>query len=730
MKTYIKGNYRDYIYKSEQGYVIGIFKIKETNSEILKDYIEKTITFTGTFFDLNKNDLYTFYGEEFEHPKYGLQFKVTEYERLKPNDKDGIVAFLSSDLFKGIGEKMAKDIVNYLGEDALDKILENPECLLQVQKVSSKKAKTIYETLSKYEESHKVVVYLTELGFNMNDALSLYNVYKQNTILKIEHNIYGILDDIPEISFLKIDEIALRSGTSKKDERRMQGLLVYMAKTVTFETGNTYFFKEELKEKMEKFLEFSLSLDEYEIYLQAALDLGKLVLEEDRYSLKEIYDSEEYILKKINILLKRSKEKNKRIETNLKLLEESNGICYNEEQKEAIQTALENNITIITGGPGTGKTTIIKAIVDLYTILKDLSYEQQNMDIALLAPTGRASKRMSEATLLPAMTIHRFLKWNKEKNCFSIDEFHKESAKLVIIDEVSMIDTSLLASLLKGLMDDVKIIFVGDHDQLPSVGPGNVLKDFIESKKVDTIFLKKLYRQDENSYITTLASEIRNGNIRKNFLDMKSDYAFLECRDISKNLKNLCIKMKEKGLDFKNIQVMAPMYAGAFGIDALNKELQSVWNPKDLSKKEINYGDVCFREQDKVLQLVNMPEENVFNGDIGVITRIDTVDKKNTIFIDFDGNEVSYQAKDFYKIRHGFITSIHKSQGSEFDMVIMPISMSYKRMLYKKLIYTGITRAKRKLILLGDKDAFLYATKNEKEQVRKTYLKEKLKRLA
>lgn len=728
MKTYIKGNYRDYIYKSEQGYVIGIFKIKETNSEILKEYVEKTITFTGTFLELNKNDLYTFYGEEFDHPKYGLQFKVEEYERVKPNDKEGIVAFLSSNLFKGIGERMAKDIVDYLGEDVLDRILEEPECLYLVPKVSEKKAKAIYETLSKYEESHKVVLYLTELGFNMNDALVIYNVYKQNTIMKLEHNLYGIIEDIPEISFLKIDEIALRSGILKKDERRMQAALFYVAKAMMYETGNTYFLKEELKEKLEHFFEFSLLEEEYEKHLQEAIDSEKFVLEENRYSLKEIYDSEEYILRKVGILLKRPKENNKKIEGNLKLLEESNGICYNDEQKKAIKISLENNITIITGGPGTGKTTIIKAIVDLYTILNDLSYEQQNTDIALLAPTGRASKRMSEATLLPAMTIHRFLKWNKEKNCFLVDEFHKEMVKLVIVDEVSMIDTSLLASLLKGLTDSVKIIFVGDHDQLPSVGPGNVLKDFIESKVVDTIFLKKLYRQDENSYITTLASEIREGNIRENFLDMKSDYAFLECRDISKNLKNLCIKMKEKGLDAKNIQVMAPMYAGVFGIDALNKELQSVWNPEEPFKREMKYGDVCFREQDKVLQLVNMPEENVFNGDIGVITRIEVVDKKNTIFIDFDGNEVSYQGKDINKIRHGFITSIHKSQGSEFDIVIMPISMSYKRMLYKKLIYTGITRAKRKLILLGDKDAFLYATKNEKEQIRNTYLKQKLKR--
>ena len=720
--TYIKGNYRKSIFTSDKGYVIGLFKIKETDNEELKIYINKIITFTGYFHELNLDDMYIFKGDVVEHPKYGLQFNVVEYERLKPADEDGLVAFLSSDLFKGVGEKLAKSIVDTLGKNVLDEILKDESCLLLVPKMTSKKAHTIYETLMKYEESHQIIVYLTELGFNMKDALDIYNTYKSETIIHIEHNPYCLTDFI---SFLKVDEIALKLNIDAFDERRIKACIIYMMKKLLFTNSDTYLEYDEILESVFNYLKIDLNIDDFDLYLEELINENKIILLDNKYYLKEMYDSEINIINTIKYLENKKIDK-LFLDNRIEELERVNNIKYNDKQKEAIKKSLDNNITIITGGPGTGKTTIIKAICELYQNIFKLSYEELTNRIALLAPTGRASKRMSESTNLPASTIHRFLKWNKETNEFLVNEYNKNDHHLIIVDEVSMIDLNLLDSLFKGLTKNIKLVLVGDHHQLPSVGPGNILKDLIESDLIDTIYLDTLYRTDENSYITTLAHEIKDNNLSDSFLETKGDYTFLKCHSIKDNLKNLCLQLIAKGYDYKRVQIMAPMYAGVNGIDNLNKELQNIFNPKT-NQNEIKYGDVIFRENDKILQLVNLPEENIYNGDIGIIKNIVKIENKTFIYIDFDGNLVKYETKDLNKITHGFVISIHKSQGSEFEVVIMLISNSYKRMLYKKLIYTGITRAKRKLILVGDPDAFLYAVNNNSEKNRKTNLLEQLK---
>ena len=337
---------------------------------------------------------------------------------------------------------------------------------------------------------------------------------------------------------------------------------------------------------------------------------------------------------------------------------------------------------------------------------------------------------MSESTGLPASTIHRFLKWNKEADEFMINEYNPDYSNLIIVDEVSMIDNKLMNSLLRGLTNNIKLVLVGDYNQLPSVGSGNVLKDLIESDIVDTVELDLLYRQDEYSYIPVLANEIKNETLEEDFLIEKDDYKFLECHSdvIIPSLVNIVKKVISKGYDYKRVQLMAPMYAGVNGIDNINKVLQDVFNPVELNKKEIKYGDVTYRENDKVLQLVNDPDNNVFNGDVGVIKKIDYKGKsgKVEITIDYDSTLVTYTLKDFNKFKHGFIISIHKSQGSEFELVIMPVSSSYKRMLYKKLIYTGVTRAKKRLIIIGEPMSFMYGIRNNNEIVRKTGLLEKL----
>ena len=731
MDSYIKGNFRKSIFKSDKGYVIGLFKVRETNDDILEEYVNQTITFTGYFHELNEDDTYILYGEAVNHPRYGFQFQTNRYERMKPTGKDAIVEFLSSDLFPGVGEKLAKSIADTLGDNAIDKILEDESCLYLIPKLTENKIKKIVNILKKYEESHQTIARLIDLGFSMREALSIYNEYKTNTMKIIDNNIYQISYNLSDISFLKIDKAGYLLNIDSADDRRVKAATLYVMKNLIYQNGDSYLSKEVIVSNVNKFL--NIDYNNYDEVFKKLEEMDYIVIDGDDYYLEDIWNAEANIAERLYDMSSKPLKKYKNLDNLLSELEKINDIKYNDEQKKAIVKALENNILIITGGPGTGKTTIIKAITELYQHVNKLDYDEFTEHLALLAPTGRASKRMSESTFLPASTIHRFLKWNKETLEFMVNEENKSDVDLVIVDEVSMIDINLFDSLLKGLKRNVKLILVGDYDQLPSVGPGNLLKDLICSDAIDVVHLKHLYRQGEDSYIISLAYEIKDGILSENYLNSYNDYTFLKCsaNHIKSNLKRLCEKVIDKGYDYKRLQILAPMYKGENGIDTLNKELQDVFNPASSEKREIKSGNIVFRENDKILQLVNMPEENVFNGDIGVIKYIKygntSKSKKDEIYVDFDGNLVKYTPKDFAKIKHGFIISIHKSQGSEFEMVIMPMAYSYRRMLYKKLVYTGVTRAKKKLILIGEPDAFALSVQNNHEYIRNSKLLEKIK---
>lgn len=730
MKNYIKGNLQKIIFDNGNGYVIATIKIKETNDDELNDYINKSMTFTGYFDTLNENSSYILYGNIINHLKYGIQYQVDSYEQVKPDDKDGVKEFLCSDLFSGIGEKLASSIVDILGDDALNRIIEDKNCLTLVPKLSIKKANQIYDTLIKYEESHKTIVYLTELGFTMHDALTIYNLYKNNTLREIEHNIYDILDKTDEISFPKVDSVALKQETYE-EINRVKSCIIYIMKSLIYKNGDTYLLLDDIKNNVQDYLQDYISDELFDDYLNELSIEGKVIIEDNKYYIVDIYKSEMFIVSKFKRILQKDEKEYKKIDNIISVLEKNNAFTYSDKQKEAIKMSLKNRITVITGGPGTGKTTIVKAIIEAYKSINKISDSEVEEKIASLAPTGRAAKRLSESTGLLSSTIHRFLKWNKENNEFGINEFNKVFHKLIIIDEASMIDINLFASLLKGLTDDIQIILVGDYNQLPSVGPGQVLKDIIESNVIPIIELDLLYRQDEESYIPILSNEIKN-NCVDNFLQPHDDYQFLKCNSdsIKSNLCHIAKQIIDKGYNYKNFQIMAPTYLGLNGIDILNKTLQDVFNPNDGSKKEYKSGNIIYRENDKVLELVNMPDDNVFNGDIGIIEEIIPAtiseSKREEIYINFDGNIIKYLPKDLNKIKHGYAISIHKSQGSEFDVVIIPLCMSYNRMLYRKLIYTGITRAKKKLILIGDPNAFIRGVQNNAEYKRKTNLKEKL----
>lgn len=419
-------------------------------------------------------------------------------------------------------------------------------------------------------------------------------------------------------------------------------------------------------------------------------------------------------------------------------LEERLGVQYAPSQREGIQKALLSPMLLLTGGPGTGKTTVIKGIVELYAELHGCSLnpgdykKDEGFPVLLVAPTGRAAKRMSEATGLPAVTIHRLLKWNGQEG-FDHNEENPINGKLLIVDEVSMVDLWLAHQLFKSLPASIQVVLVGDEDQLPSVGPGQVLKDLLHSEAVPTVRLTDVYRQEEGSSIIDLAHEIKKGRLPSDLTNQQGDRSFIRCygAQITDVVKQVCGNAVKKGYTAKDIQVLAPMYKGPAGIDKMNEVLQELFNPASQQRRELKHGDVTYRVGDKVLQLVNQPDSNVFNGDMGEIVSVffakENTEKQDMLVISFEGNEVTYTKQDFNQITHAYCCSIHKSQGSEFPIVVLPIVKSYYRMLRRNLLYTAVTRSKQFLILCGEEEAFQIGVNRNEDSIRQTNLQALLK---
>lgn len=719
--SYIKGTISKIIYRNNSnGYTVGLIKIKESDEEVGK--IE---TFTGVLPEFNEKTIYQLNGTFTTHNKYGYQFQVDSFEIVLPEKKDELVDFLSSDLFP-IGEKTAKKIVGAFGEDTIDVILNNKEKLLEIPRLGIERINKINNILKEYQSTSNIVLELNRMGFNTKDSLMLLNKYKDKVIRIIDNNIYDLIDNI-NLNFKEIDTIAINNKYDLYDERRVEALIIYLLNEITFEQGDTYSFFQEIYSSIIKYLP-DLKSEDLEYYLLKLSKQKRVVIKKEKYYLKELYDAEEYIADRIYRLNNMERRKLPKLKEKIKELEQKIGITYDESQKNAIITSLNNNFTITTGGPGTGKTTIIKGIIRM--LVDTCHISPQN--IALLAPTGRASRKLIEVCNIPAYTIHKYLGWDKDNNTFSHNEINVCKEEYIIVDEASMIDTMLMFSLLKGTRLDSKFIFIGDYYQLPSVSQGQVLKDMIDSEVLDVIKLNNLYRQKDGNYIIDLAHEIKNKELSDNFLTKKEDYNFIEVDNdyVLTSIKDIILKALEKGYREKDIQVLAPMYKSQNGIDNLNKMLQEIFNPKSNDKNELTVGNKTYREGDKVLELVNDSDNSISNGDLGYIINITNKEKngnkKNEIIVDFDGNIVSFSPDKFINITHGYAISVHKSQGGEFNMVIIPFVNSFKRMLYNKLIYTAVTRAKSKLILIGSREAFIYGVNNDYVNNRKTTLKEML----
>lgn len=718
---YIKGKYKSVIFESQTGYKVGLFRVKETSSE-LEDMVNRTITFTGYFHELNTEDVYIFYGEYIMHERYGPQFQVSSYERVEPEGKDAVVEFLTSSFVKGCGEKTAKKIVEVLGENAISLIKEDKNNLLRVG-LTERQTATIYNSIMNYYDSDATIIYLKSLDFSVKEITKLLNMYGNRAKAIVENDIYSLVDIV---DFAKLDKIYFKIY-EETTEVRILACIEETLKRLTFEAGDTYSHKDEIYSYMLNTFKIDL-YDIFDEYIEKLIHRGILKVVDERYYLMSNYQDEVSIANILYSLYSHDTKMIRNFENLITDAEQEYNIKYNKEQKNAIKEALTNSVTIITGGPGTGKTTIINGLLRMYQYVNNYTDREMNKKVALLAPTGRASKRMSETTNYGASTIHRYLKWNHETNEFGINEYNQTDHELIIIDEISMIDTNLMSSLLKGINPYCKLVLVGDENQLPSVGPGNILKDIISADTYPHVKLENIYRQSDNSFIPILASEIRQKDIVSDIVQKRDDYNFLtadrsKIKPLLDNIVNMCL---QKGLTDHDIQILAPMYKGENGIDNLNLVLQNIFNPHNDRLDEVAIGPITYRVNDKVINLVNNIDQNIFNGDIGYIKEINPKKSSEFMVIDYYGNLVTIKREDVITIRHAYAMSIHKSQGSEFNHVIIPITNEYHKMLYNKLLYTGVSRAKKSLVLIGSPEAFHYAVKNTYSIERKTTLKEQI----
>ncbi len=705
-------------YSEDTKFIVCVMDVEEETKDILV---------TGNMSYVNPQDKYRITGEYVNHPKYGKQFQIHSYQIILADDESEIIRYLSSSLFKGIGEKQATAIVESLGKDALTKIKEDKHVLDHVRGMNEKKRDVIYEVLSSQDFDQEVLSFFMGYGMSTKHLALIQAVYQEKTLEVLQDNPYQLIEDIDGIGFKTADTLAMKIGIDPMDEHRIQAAIVYSLKEACFQDGSTYQEFERIWFHFHRFIP-QMSKEDFENCLQDVIDERKIIQDVEKYYPYDLYESEQVISQTISRWLDSSLYTYDEEEVHILLdqLQEQLSIEYDDLQKEAISLFLEQSIMILTGGPGTGKTTIVEAIVKLYMQLNP------DQTIALVAPTGRASKRLSEVTGIEACTIHRLLKWDLHTNTFAINASYPLDVDLLVVDEFSMVDTLLFSHLLEASSKVSKILLIGDDQQLPSVAPGHVLKDLLDASIVPTVRLNHIYRQSQESGIIQLAHSIRNDSYNENmFFDYK-DIHFQSCQsyEVVNYVKKLVSKAMEEGYDANDIQVLVPMYNGVAGIDAFNDCLQDLLNPNDLQKNELRVGKRIFREGDKILQLKNRVDDNVFNGDIGVLEEVIYKDNfeylSDMLVVNFDGTYVEYSPNEFYTITHAYCMSVHKSQGNEFKIVIMPVLKDYYIMLKKNLLYTGLTRAKQSLFMIGHHQAFCFGINNNHDEKRRTTLKEKL----
>lgn len=702
------------------------------------------MTAVGRFPEVHEGERVRLHGNEINNPKYGTQFSCDRVEILKPNTAESIIRYLSSGLIKGIGPKTAERIVNYFGEKTLDIIDYEPMRLVEVKGISERIALEIKESYAKIKVMKDAIMYLQDNNISTNLAMKIFKIYGDKTISIVKENPYRLIEDVDGIGFIRADKIAFSLGIEKDSPFRLRAGIVHCLNENSDKNGNTYALKGELLSEVSRLLDLDLnsaygSLNNIIIGLQMegvvrTLNLdGREIVVTTKY-----YNIEKSIADKLSRMVALAEDTSYDIDKDIDNFEIINKIYLHQEQRNAVKMAINKGVCVITGGPGTGKTTIIKCVINLLSSM--------DLKVKLLAPTGRAAKRLSESTGEEGSTIHRALELDKGSDFvqFKYNEHNKLPYNAIIIDEVSMVDVVLLNHLLKALSVGCKLILVGDKDQLPSVGAGNVLSDLLNCGKIPFTNLTKIYRQDDSSLIVSNAHLINNGKMP--VLDNSSKDFFFDSKSSSEAIVDDIVSLVTSripnhfGFETSKIQVLAPLKAGVTGVENLNVQLQKTINPASLTKREIMYGSTTFRFGDKVMHISNnynlewirddgLIIENgagVFNGDIGTITMIKPESKELEVLFE-DGRLAKYTQADLSQLVLSYAITIHKSQGSEFDAVVIPLVSGTPYILTRNLLYTAVTRAKKLVVLIGSKENLARMVKNNYTAKRYTLLQHFIK---
>lgn len=739
----IEGVLAEIIYQNEvNSYVVGIFETEE-----------EQITVVGYLPFIKKGDTLKIIGKFVEHKDYGEQFKIETFEKLMPQTLGALEAYLANGNIKGVGPATASKIVNKFGEDTIHVLKFEPQKLAQIRGITKDKAIEISESFIENWEVWQIVGFLERFGIGAESAKKVYDLLGINAIAEIEADPYILIDISRGVDFKQIDQMAIELGMEKENQKRVKSGIKYALIKITY-NGHCCTLKENLIEYVKTLLNVNEATIENGIINLKVND--EIVVEnrngEEWIYLYSFYNAENQIARNILELDKyRNVKKVSNIEKELNLVEKRTDIILSEKQKEAIRAINDNNVTIITGGPGTGKTTIIKSIIEIY--------KQKKYKIVLCAPTGRAAKRMTETTGEEASTLHRLLEIGKvdEESLFKKDNEYQGApidGDIIIVDEVSMVDMFIMSYLLDCIYKGTKLILVGDCDQLPSVGPGSVLKDLIASERIVTVHLDKIFRQAAKSKIIVNAHRVNNG---KKFIskedpemeeDSKQDFFFIKENNQEKVLEqvlSLCNGRLKKFGDydfFESIQVLSPTKKGLLGTKEMNKALQEELNPHREGEAEKNSMGAIFRIGDRIMQIKNNYDmywekknegevevgNGVFNGETGTILNIN--EKEKNICVKFDDDKyVWYEFNDLEQIEHSYCITIHKAQGSEFDVVIMIVPQAAPMLLTRNLLYTGLTRAKKLLIVIGNERVIDYMINNVDSKKRNTGLEFKMKNM-
>lgn len=736
------------------GYVEHIIYRNEENGYTVFQFVagKEEFVMVGCFQTIENGENFQVTGSFVEHPTYGSQFKVERYEHRLPEDTDSMKRYLGSGAIKGIGPSLAEKIVKKFGMDTFRIMEEEPERLAEIKGISERKAREIAVLAEEKKDMKEAMIFLQGYGISNTLAVKIYNTYGEGLYSVIRENPYRMSEDMYGVGFRIADEIARKVGIHTDSDYRIRSGLLYML-SLGMAEGHTYLPMEMLLEKTAALL----NIEEHNLRPQVSnLAMDKKVIIKDMGEGNiQVYGSNAYycelncakMLCDLNISEKEQPEQEEKILNRIKDIEKQEQMQLDELQRQGVLASVRRGIFVLTGGPGTGKTTTIHIMLRLFEAL--------GMDFCLAAPTGRAAKRMTEATGYEAKTIHRLLELNggmseeRGGTCFERNEENPLEVDAIIIDEMSMVDIYLFQALLKAVSVGTRLILVGDRNQLPSVGPGKVLKDMIESNCFFVVKLEKIFRQSEKSHIVLNAHQIHKGEPIA--LDNKSrDFFFLERSDVNVIYKHMVQLITEKLPGYVNakpydIQVLTPMRKGALGVETLNKILQTYLNPGDSGKREHVYGETLFREGDKVMQIKNnykiqweivskyhIPVDKgtgVFNGDMGVIKEINSFSEELVVEYE-EGRQVSYPFSQLDELELAYAITIHKSQGSEYPAVIMPLLTGPKMLMNRNLLYTGVTRAKECVTILGSRNMISLMIANENEHKRYAGLKDRIMELA